>query len=79
MLARPEGPGAAPPASILYYAVDDVEAAYRGLAERGAEVIAKPHVIHRTESMELWMAFFGDGEGNTFAVMSEVALARGGS
>ena len=75
MLARPEGAQEAPPASILYYAVDDVGAAYRTLADRGAEVVAEPHIIHKTDTMELWMAFFRDGEGNTFGVMSEVSVA----
>ena len=72
MLARPEGAAEPVPASILYYAVDDVKAAHRSLADRGAEVVGEPHVIHKTETMELWMAFFRDGEGNTFAVMCEV-------
>jgi len=75
MLARPEGTEQVPPASLLYYAVPDVSAAYDTLVERGAEVVSKPGVIHRTESMELWMAFFRDGEGNTFAVMDEVPAA----
>jgi methylmalonyl-CoA/ethylmalonyl-CoA epimerase len=78
MLARPEGSERVPPASILYYAVEDVEAAHRALAAKGAEVTSEPSVIHRTESTELWMAFYGDGEGNTFAVMSEVPIAAGG-
>jgi methylmalonyl-CoA/ethylmalonyl-CoA epimerase len=72
MLARPEGAERVPPASILYYAVDDVEAAHRTLVAKGAEVTSEPSVIHRTESTELWMAFYHDGEGNTFGVMCEV-------
>jgi len=77
MLSRPEGASEAHPASILYYAVDDVPAAHRALVERGAEVAHEPHVIHRTEVMELWMAFFRDGEGNLFGVMSEVPVTSG--
>lgn len=74
MLARPEGGTPAAPASILYYDVPDVAAAHRVLLDRGAEVMAEPHVIHRTDRMELWMAFFHDGEGNHFAVMNEVPV-----
>lgn len=36
------------------------------------------HVIHRTESTELSMAFFEDGEGNMFALMIEVPAQRTG-
>ena len=73
MLERP-GPEELPPASVLYYSVDDVQAAFERIAAAGAEVVAEPHIIHRTQEMELWMAFFRDGEGNIFAVMREVPL-----
>jgi methylmalonyl-CoA/ethylmalonyl-CoA epimerase len=76
MLARPEGSGSAGLASILYYAVDDVTAAHRRLSDAGAELVSAPHIVHRTREMELWMAFFHDGEGNTFAVMNEVLLGE---
>ena len=72
MLARPEGSEQATPSSVLYYAVDDVHEAYRKIAAAGADVAHEPHIIHRTQEMELWMAFFRDGEGNMFGVMSEV-------
>jgi methylmalonyl-CoA/ethylmalonyl-CoA epimerase len=76
MLARPEGSAPGQASSILYYAVDDVTAAHRALAEAGAEVASPPHIVHRTGEMELWMAFFRDGEGNMFAVMNEVQLGE---
>lgn len=76
MLERPEEE-APPRASILYYEVDDVAQAHRALVAGGAEVVAEPQVIHRTDTTELWMAFFGDGEGNTLAVMREVPVGAG--
>ena len=75
MLSLPERPDEAPTGSILYYAVEDVASAHEALLEGGAEALQEPHVVHKTDSMELWMAFFRDTEGNTFAVMSEVARA----
>ena len=72
MLERPEGADENQRASILYYDVPDLDAAFRALSGRGAKAVTEPHIIHRTESMELWMAFFEDGEGNMFALMSEV-------
>jgi len=71
MLSRPEGPESDHPASILYFRVEDVEATHRQLSGRGVEFVDEPHVVHRTEQMELWMTFFKDGEGNTFALMAE--------
>ena len=73
MLARPEAGEPSQPSSVLYYAVDDVHEAFRRIAAAGAEVAHEPRIIHRTPEMELWMAFFRDGEGNTFAVMNEMS------
>ena len=75
MLGLPEG-DAADRSSVIYYEVKELDAAFRSLVERGATVISAPHIIHRTESTELWMAFFGDGEGNMFALMSELAIGK---
>ncbi|MEZ4588137.1 MAG: VOC family protein [Gemmatimonadales bacterium] len=71
MLSRPEQAEFDHPASILYFKVDDVEVTHRQLSGRGVEFVDQPHVVHRTDQMELWMTFFKDGEGNTFALMAE--------
>jgi catechol 2,3-dioxygenase-like lactoylglutathione lyase family enzyme len=61
------------PGSILYFRVDDIQAAWNGLATRGAEGLEGPHVIfvHPDSGIEEWMAFFADGEGNTLALMEQ--------
>lgn len=75
MLSRPEGEGASgPPGSILYYRVPSVAAAHTRLDAGGAETVGEPHVVHRTDAMELWMGFYRDTEGNTFATMEERAV-----
>lgn len=71
MLSRPESAEFDHPASVLYFKVDDVNATHRQLSGRGVEFVDQPHVVHRTDQMELWMTFFKDGEGNTFALMAE--------
>lgn len=70
MLSLPEGtdPGAS---SILYFRVGDVRGAAATLKDRGVELEGEPHVVHRTETSELWMAFFRDSDGNLMALMSE--------
>ena len=35
----------------------------------------EPAVIHRTDSYDLWMAFFDDPDGNHLALMCEFAKA----
>lgn len=70
MLAVPE-PEHDHPSSILYFRVADVEEAHRTLAARGVAFVTPPRAVHRTETTELWMAFFRDPEGNTLALMGE--------
>ena len=60
-----------PPGSILYYRVPDIEAAHAELERRGIEFLQGPHLVARLESVEIWMAFFEDTEGNTLAITSE--------
>ena len=64
------------PGSVLYFRVPDIDAAYAGLHARGVEFTGPPHVIHRDDRQELWMAFFRDGEQNVHALAAEVPLAR---
>jgi catechol 2,3-dioxygenase-like lactoylglutathione lyase family enzyme len=56
---------------MLYFTVADVDEAYEALAGRGVEFFAKPHVVHRTETSQLRMAFFTDPDGNNLALMAE--------
>ena len=62
------------PGSVLYFRVDDIQAAYEQLRDRGVEFVSEPHMIHKTPTSELWMAFFSDGQWNTHAIASEVPL-----
>ena len=71
MLATPDQPEFDHPASLIYYAVDDVHRAVAALKERGVVLEADPNVVHETESARLWMAFFRDPDDNLLAVMSE--------
>jgi predicted enzyme related to lactoylglutathione lyase len=72
MLAMPEEPEFDHPSSILYYKVDDIHEAWKGLVEAGVDLRREPHLIARMQDHEVWMAFFRDSEGNTLALLSEV-------
>ena len=57
--------------STIYFSVEDIDAAYAKLRERGVSFRGAPHLIDRTQSSELWMAFFTDADGNNLALMAE--------
>lgn len=71
MLSKPERSEFDHPGSILYFSVDDIQVAYRTLAERGAAFVGEPHLVARLPDHDLWMAFFHDSEDNLLALMSE--------
>ena len=58
--------------SILYFAVGDIRAAHAQLTARGVTFRSEPVLVARMPDHELWMAFFDDSEGNTFALACEV-------
>ncbi len=57
---------------VLYYAVEDLDAAHATLAGRGVVFAREPHLVARMPDHELWMAFFRDPDGHLLALMSEV-------
>jgi catechol 2,3-dioxygenase-like lactoylglutathione lyase family enzyme len=67
--------------SVLYFRVEDIHAAHEEIAERGANSLSVPHIIHRhANGMEEWMAFFADPDaplvvdphGRLIALMAQV-------
>jgi methylmalonyl-CoA/ethylmalonyl-CoA epimerase len=72
MLGTAEKPEFDHPASILYYKVADIHAAYASLQAAGAETVDAPHLVARMPDHELWMFFVRDPEGNHLGMMSEV-------
>ncbi len=72
MLSPPETPEFDHAASVIYYKVDDIQAAHAALRGCGVPFDGEPHLIARMPDHELWMAFCRDPEGNVLALMSEV-------
>ena len=75
MLSTAEKPEFDHPASILYFRVPDIQAAYETLVVRGVRFEDKPHLVARMPDHELWMTFLRDMDSNLFALMSEVRNA----
>jgi catechol 2,3-dioxygenase-like lactoylglutathione lyase family enzyme len=56
---------------ILYWRVEDLDAAHEAVVAAGAAVESPPHLVHRGETGELWMAFVTDPDGNPVGLMHE--------
>jgi methylmalonyl-CoA/ethylmalonyl-CoA epimerase len=71
LMLSPPSPGHDHPGSVLYFAVDDIQAAHTALAARGAAFGDAPKKIATLADREVWLAAFADSEGNPLALMSE--------
>ena len=69
MLSRPEGDSSSG-SSILYYGVDDVEAAHRAMADAGVAFAEAPRCIAKVDGRDVWLAVCSDSEGNLLGLMS---------
>jgi catechol 2,3-dioxygenase-like lactoylglutathione lyase family enzyme len=58
---------------VVYYRVPAIDDACAAIESRGAALESQPHVVHRTDATELWMAGLRDPDGNAVVLMSEVA------
>jgi catechol 2,3-dioxygenase-like lactoylglutathione lyase family enzyme len=63
--------------ATLYFLVDDIDSAFRVLAQRGVSFLHKPSMIHRDDEgrlgkkgIEEWMAFFKDPADNVLALVA---------
>src|SRR5437868_1037258 len=59
-LAMPERPEFDHPASIIYYKVPDIRAAFEAMKAAGVVFESEPNLIARMPDHELWMASFRD-------------------
>lgn len=71
MLTVPSRPELEHPSSILYYAVEDIDATYERLVQAGVRFETGPQKVHETTEYDLWMVFFRDSEDNFLALMCE--------
>lgn len=60
-----------PPATFLYYKVDDIDTAAATLRSRGVAQVEAPELAHRAPGMELWLAQFRDPDDNVIFLMCE--------
>ena len=75
MLSPPPQPEFDHPGSIIYFKVDDIQAAHTTLTERGVVFLQEPGLVADMGTYNLWIASFRDSENNVLALMSHVAKA----
>jgi len=75
LLGQEDKANPAHPASILYYKVPHIRAAFDALVARGVPVVEQPALVAKLPDHDLWLASLRDPEGNVFALMSEVPRA----
>lgn len=73
MLGVPEDEAFDHPGSIIYFKVDDILTSTEALREKGVNIVSEPALIAQMTDHDLWMSFFNDSQGNTLALMAEVA------
>ena len=61
--------------TVFYFKVDDAGQAYADLSEKGVHFEQLPHVIGRTPTSEVMLAFCTDPDGNLLGLMSDRPLA----
>lgn len=57
--------------SVLYFEVADCRAAYEALKSRRVPFDDEPHLVGKTATFEVWMAFCRDPEGNPIAISEQ--------
>jgi predicted enzyme related to lactoylglutathione lyase len=56
---------------VIYYRVEDLDATYAAVVERGAVPLEKPQKVHDDGATSLHMAFVADPDGNPVGLMEE--------
>ena len=74
LLSLPEKEQFSTASSVLYFNAPDIHESYEMLKAKDVSFLDEPHVVAKMGSTETWMAFFNDTEGNTHALMSEIAV-----
>jgi len=60
--------------TIVYLKVKDIAAMHAALVARNIRIEQPPHVVGRTPTSEVWLAFCVDPDGNLIGLMSDQPL-----
>lgn len=62
-------------APLLYFSVDDIQSEFDRLAESDIEFVEGIHLVHESEGIQLWMAFFKTPDGHVNAIVESRSTA----
>ena len=71
MMTTPEKEEFDHPASIFYFRVANIDAAFAELTARGVPFEGEPHVVGKMGTTDVWMVHFRDCEQHLLAIMEE--------
>ena len=60
--------------SVIYYRIDDIHAAHQALLDKGISFDQNPHSVGKTQTHDVWMAFFRDPDKNVLAIVQDIPL-----
>jgi predicted enzyme related to lactoylglutathione lyase len=72
LVGLPSEPKFDHPSSIIYFNVDDIQAAHQTLSSRGVTFEQPPAFVANMGAYDLWIGFFRDSEENILALTSNV-------
>lgn len=72
MLTIPQGDERDHRTSVIYYKVNDIEAATIALKAKGVSFIHEPQMTAKMEDHELWIGFIRDPDENLIGIMAEI-------
>ena len=61
--------------TIVYLKVKDIALVHAALVAKNVRIEQPPHVVGRTPTSEVWLAFCVDPDGNLIGLMSDQPLA----
>ena len=72
MLTTPQGHGTVGANSVIYLSVENVQARFNDMVERGAIAERSPELAAQMPDHELWIGFVRDPEANLIGLLEEV-------
>lgn len=72
MLTIPQGEDRDHKTSVIYYKVNDIDAATTALKAKGVSFIHEPQMTAKMEDHELWIGFIRDPDENLVGIMAEI-------
>lgn len=75
MLTTLQGEASDHHTSVIYYKVNDINAAAKAIIQSGVEFVQEPQLAAKMPDHELWIGFIRDPDANLIGIMAEQPLS----